>query len=659
MCPEHPGKVAGGLGRPSGAPSVVFRFFPCLAARRPHCPCFTWFWACACGCVCVRAPAMPRSHVDVARDQVWVVVSLYQGFGPPEEGWVGKSPRVRRHSARSYFGALSACRWRLVLRGGMAPQKRTAAAAQRAPRRGSLPASIAAWNPVDPQLTLAQQRDVADQGRTQAKQGRELKRQPTDVQVERAIRDNFKGWSAAAIDGRVVEGLTLRARLARDKRLARDEPGKHPPMGKLYFQRLRQMYGGEADMERLCVKDNSQPVGEKLREALHKARGGNPQRGDLITWLQTADICNQRELVGMLRVGCDLKPWLGGQHQTCGVEMLRYMVRANIATTFGDEFTHFRPMADKILVQALTSMKANGISLQAFWDLYRPLAHCVVSVTDVDALLLVRDTWLPHTKMLESVVNSSDLGERMFSFAILQSLGTRLQAIIDEEIGKFPGEEITPVAVATCISTINSRVKDMPKIDRLSGPRSVQVKYRGVDVVVDVSSIYDEVQIRVTAHVKSLAVIPAKGGEPGALAPIFCEGDLRPADRRTDVSVHKEVCRVWNICRASLNGMLPAEMHTSSAYVNDLLSTKYEIAIQMDPTFKVEVQFFRLMAGKVGGELLQTEVLSVMPAKVGQHCPSECLERLDKVRASSRFSFCQADYQASVSLVYELVHIDH
>ena len=87
---------------------------------------------------------------------------------------------------------------------------------------------------------------------------RVLKQQSTDAQVDRCLRDNFRGWSAYAVDGRRVEGKTLREHLKHDKRAQRV---RKFAMGKVYFSKLKAKYGYDSDpYKQMQVADGTQEL---------------------------------------------------------------------------------------------------------------------------------------------------------------------------------------------------------------------------------------------------------------------------------------------------------------------------------------------------------------------------------------------------------------
>ena len=105
---------------------------------------------------------------------------------------------------------------------------------------------------------------------------RKLDKQDTEKQVEKLIRDNFKSWSSAKLDGTVLGGLTLRQRLADDKR--KNRRGEQS-MGATFYKELKLLYAGaDAPALQLHVKDSKQCVRLGLVAALKDATAAYPSR---------------------------------------------------------------------------------------------------------------------------------------------------------------------------------------------------------------------------------------------------------------------------------------------------------------------------------------------------------------------------------------------
>ena len=166
-----------------------------------------------------------------------------------------------------------------------------------------------------PAQTLLEQdgRASGPSASTQTVVRRALKRQTSEAQAHKAIKDNFKGWSDLELNAVVYEDLNLFQRLRRDKRAKMDDPSI--PMGATYYRWLREKYSPEnAHNNLLQVPSQDLPISEQLVTALADATKQSPSRELLAAWLLLDDEVNAREVVGILRFLLSLHPWLSSDH---------------------------------------------------------------------------------------------------------------------------------------------------------------------------------------------------------------------------------------------------------------------------------------------------------------------------------------------------------
>jgi hypothetical protein len=100
-------------------------------------------------------------------------------------------------------------------------------------------------------------------------------------------------------------------------------------------------------------------------------------------------------------------------------------------------------------------------------------------VDAVDRLLKVDDNWADHTLDLDTVVNSSGLGQSWFGYAITSNIGHRVQSIIEHTMeSAFGGKPITSTLVQECRDAIHDKLKDLPT-QSMPKEREIQIEYAG------------------------------------------------------------------------------------------------------------------------------------------------------------------------------------
>lgn len=137
-------------------------------------------------------------------------------------------------------------------------------------------------------------------------QRRRLGRRATDEQTDRAIEEHFKDWTAAQTDLVLIEGQSLRQRLAsamHDKNLA----GRKNRLGSSFWSELRTQYSGSessALADPFFVEDNTAHISPELLAALQACKSSNTTtrtKAPLVAYMSTVPDINGRELCGLAR----------------------------------------------------------------------------------------------------------------------------------------------------------------------------------------------------------------------------------------------------------------------------------------------------------------------------------------------------------------------
>ena len=141
---------------------------------------------------------------------------------------------------------------------------------------------------------------------------RQLCRRDTDEATNRAIERHFRGVPKSCIETKLIDGLSLRQRIARDLRASR-ACGKARRLGTTYWRGLRDLYVDEPSLAELPV-DKEAKVQTALKRAMEKlvlhataARSSEPMQA----FMRTTSSLNRKELLGLAAMV--LKPQLFAQ----------------------------------------------------------------------------------------------------------------------------------------------------------------------------------------------------------------------------------------------------------------------------------------------------------------------------------------------------------
>ena len=115
-----------------------------------------------------------------------------------------------------------------------------------------------------------------------------------DLVVSKCLRDNFKMWGEELTDLNLVDGLSLRARIKKDK-LAAASGQKEGSMGKLYYAELRSMCGSANDpLADLDIQNEEDPEDQTMMSRLEKLFARKKTFDSIIEWLDSANMVNQK-----------------------------------------------------------------------------------------------------------------------------------------------------------------------------------------------------------------------------------------------------------------------------------------------------------------------------------------------------------------------------
>ena len=246
---------------------------------------------------------------------------------------------------------------------------------------------------------------------------RPLKKRNTEDQVNRSLKDNFKEFSSAEIDSVEIDGMTLRQRLAHDKRLARKNPEMN--LGCNYYKMRKDKYrSSDSVMKQLEVKNQSEIIDQQLRRALIALNSGNANKSLLVEFMAACEGLNQKEIVGLYRGALNLKPSMSQKHGHVLIELMRMLLRLKLDTTYQTETRLMLPLFDETLCACWDRLKRGRVGPEEFWRLYGDVGSLVMMNDDVLAVFACGTN---YKTVSDEIIRctSCKLGTRMFGQAWL------------------------------------------------------------------------------------------------------------------------------------------------------------------------------------------------------------------------------------------------
>ena len=202
----------------------------------------------------------------------------------------------------------------------------------------------------------------------------QLRKQNTiEAAVQKAIRDNFKGWTALATHETQIAGETLYTTILKDKLSNQEVPGT-VVMGSQYYRVLKERFcGTNSAFNMLIVKNPAETVNPVLMSAIIALKSQNCKKAQLLEFLKTAGGCNQKELVGILRGMCLLRPCASAAQLQLILECMRFIARNKLDTLFPNETQLMKDQWDAALLCALKSFKKLNEDPEAWYNNYKDL----------------------------------------------------------------------------------------------------------------------------------------------------------------------------------------------------------------------------------------------------------------------------------------------
>jgi hypothetical protein len=362
-------------------------------------------------------------------------------------------------------------------------------------------------------------------------------------------------------------------------------------------------------------------------------------------------LVNQTEAVGILQFALDVRAACSFEHLRAAKVILQFLIDNKFMTKFPGEMGHIRKWIDETMCYLYLKSKQSNIKPSEFVACNKAMVLLLLPEADATALLCHVGDWMDKETELVNVGASSELGKCIFGFAIEQVLGGMVQRATDICITKlFEGGKIEGPMLAKAKRVLVADLQGRPGMENLSNKREIQVKYRNVACSLKVTSLMEEVDVRVACALKSSAVAC------GDLVALLCEDDLvQNGVIGTKGQISADVLRACQVARESCDETLMATTSLDGASVVAHLTKKEASLRSMDPTFCIEIRFFAGMVGAAGEKILEQNVVQLLPTAKSAVSETDALSSLRRLQATDLYKFTGASSQGVVLSVCTLV----
>lgn len=470
--------------------------------------------------------------------------------------------------------------------------------------------------------------------------------------VQKAIRDNFPGFRPGQATMLMNDqGKTLYQVLMDDRRAIDLGLAGAPVLGKLYYEQKRKEFTySDAPQKKLKVKDDRELLNNDLVQALEQLHKHPKSYEDALEFLGSGPALNQRSLVLLFLQALQFNPNGGPEPVGFLVNLVKFCHRHGVHTAYPVEWGLVRSHLDEALVRSLSQWKSSNLKAKVWWESLRSHLDCFVPLTACDECMNAVDDYAKVEKSLCEVVQSSQLGMKLFGAVHRQYQSTKVSQIIKEEIGKLVGQNVTLARVTEHRQEFLKKMTDMGRDPRENHTkRPVELTYRGVLVPVVVHSHYDEYLMSEAAQLESMAV------DVGVVSALFCEDSLVPQNRaKPTIHIDLEVVNSAVVARKAAAAALIVDAPCGDAILASLTSHQAHMA-QLHRAWRVTMAFWHSVVGEGSERRLKDEILKCLPSDTKKVSVEVAAAALDELSRSKLVSFCGLGLQSMFSSVQTFV----
>jgi hypothetical protein len=193
----------------------------------------------------------------------------------------------------------------------------------------------------------------------------------------------------------------------------------------------------------------------------------------------------------------------------------------------------------------------------SFLQIHGDIWPIIMPEDSTNKVMAETTSWETVEHDLNRVISSSQLGKRLFSFAIKQMLSQVVSKKMVAAVGDmWKKPEITLAIIRDQKRKTLEALQGMDNIGLLPSRRELLLHYRGVPVEVKVNSMAEQFDMLVAALAKGEAA------QCGTLPGLFCEEDLVVKNSIQGASsshIHMEVLQEAKEARSLANGLLQGD----------------------------------------------------------------------------------------------------
>lgn len=463
----------------------------------------------------------------------------------------------------------------------------------------------------------------AEEEEEEEKPKKELKREPSDAIVERALqRGRFKDWAKNQIRHEDENGDSAFSETKTQYRKSLVD--RNYTLGpKFYGYVERKHMPADHKLAKLKATDSEGDFCVLLQAALGMLvkKNGKHDYGPMKVWLlrNLKRVCTERDLIGLCRGILKLHP-LNNQEKIDVVKaMLAHIVKMGLHTQYAAKFDVIKNDVDEFLVGLYNSQVAKKDDPdKAFMDAHGAKLDLICDAEHVKKLLAAKQLgqWTDEVEeILNQTVEATGIGKALFMKEVRKIVVRKVQAILEKHLAKYEAltGDITATYVEDLTAQILEEIDDVPNIAQLEPKRRILVRYRRWHVKVRVKNIVEEVEIRMAAIGKNHAL------ERGKLLGLWDEHGLwgNPLNPNAKGNMDDDILAPWIQARVGANKAKKEHAAIKSgAHMVGFIKENEKDWLADDSTMKLELEAIKQLHTEAGLDMVRHNVMAELPCNV-------------------------------------------
>jgi len=447
----------------------------------------------------------------------------------------------------------------------------------------------------------------------------------------------------------------LREELLRDRRAVNVGEAGAPKLGKIYYDKMRDRFSSaNAPCKKLKASDETQPLHPELEKGLMGLMLRIKRYAAILDFLERGPMVNQLSLVVLLKHALKVSPKSGKDGLQFLMALLGWCSRHGVPHLHPEEWQHIREHMDEALHRSWLSSKTSGLSPSVWWEGTRSGAKLVLEENIVDELISMKvgEEWFQVEAKLATIVQDSIVGKALFGAAFSKLLRGKVSAVIAEQVDEIG--KATRIGKGILEGNRKAFLDKMAAMGRdpmeARPPRGVEARYRGSLIVSRVTSAHDEYCLKVDAAVRGAAV------ENKVLPGLLCEDSLvsKVVGSGATPDVDAAVVEANKKARAAAEELMKGKVH-SGAIIQATFYEKRSLLLQLDRSFRLELDLFASVSGEGAERRLLDEVVAILPKEGHSNTQNEVLALLALLQQSKLLEFAGVGLQATFRSVVGIV----